>query len=77
MSSAPRATTPNMTNSTAYLSVMQELYALYAPLVYDTEGEPVLDANGVQQRQDMPDEPEYPGEGPTYDNMNPENNDKI
>ena len=60
-----------------YLAVVQELYALYAPLVYGNEGDPVLDTDRVQERQDIPDDPEYPGEGPTYDNINPENNVKI
>ena len=47
------------------------------PMVYDAEGNPVLDADGVQERQAIPDDPEYPGEGPTYDNMNLENNMTI
>ena len=36
-----------------------------------------MDETGVQQQQDMPDDPEYPGEGPTYDTINPENNVTI
>ena len=60
-----------------YLTVAKELYALYAPLVWNEDGEPVLDANGIQERQEMPEEPAYPGEGPTYDGLNPENNPTI
>ena len=56
-----------MTNTTTYLAVTQELYALYALLVFDKYGDPVVDANGVQKRQDMPDKPECPDEVPTYD----------
>ena len=56
-----------MTNTTTYLAVTQELYALYALLVFDKHGDPVVDANGVQKRQDMPDKPECPDEVPTYD----------
>jgi hypothetical protein len=60
-----------------YLTVAPELYVLYAPLVYDEDHEPVLDARGVQERHEMPEEPENPGEGPTYDGLNPENNPTI
>ena len=42
--------------------------------MYDNQGHPVLGANGVQESQAMSDDPEYPGEGLTYDTMNPENN---
>ena len=31
----------------------------------------------VHERQDTPDDPEYPGEGSTYDKMNPLNNVTI
>ena len=34
-------------------------------------------ANGGQERQAMSDKLEYPGEGPTYDMMNVENNVTI
>ena len=44
-----------------YLAVAEELYVVYAPLVLDKTGDPVLDINGVQKRPDTPDEPENPG----------------
>ena len=31
---------------------------------------------GIQERQDMPEEPDYPGEEPIYDGLNPENDPK-
>jgi hypothetical protein len=60
-----------------YLVVAEALYKQYAPLVFNGDGTPVLNANGRQERQAMPAEPEYPGEGPTYDMMNVENNATI
>ena len=36
-----------------------------------------MDATGRQEIQTMSDKPEYPGEGPTYDMMNVENNATI
>ena len=44
-----------------YLAVKRKLYALYAPLVYDNDWDPVMDEADVQERQDIPDDPEYPG----------------
>jgi hypothetical protein len=41
------------------------------PLYTATQENLPLDVNGVQQRQDMPNEPAYPGESPPYDDMNP------
>ena len=60
-----------------YLGAAEELYKQYVPLVFDKNRDPVLDANGSQERQVMPAEPEYPGEGPTCDTMNVENNTTI
>ena len=40
-----------------YLVVAEALYKQYAPLVYDRDGNPVLAANGRQERQAMPAEP--------------------
>ena len=53
---------------------MQELYALYAPLVYNNNWDPILNRNGAEKCQDMPDEPVYPSEGSLYDALTPENN---
>ena len=44
-----------------YLAVKRKLYALYAPLVYDNDWDPVMDEADVQEHQDIPDDPEYPG----------------
>ena len=60
-----------------YLVVAEALYKQYAPLVFDKDGNPVLDGNGRQKRQAMPDNPEYPGKAPTCDMMNVENNATI
>ena len=60
-----------------YLVEAEALYKQYAPLVFDLNGNPVLDANARQERQAMPDKPEYPGKGSTYDMMNGENNATI
>ena len=38
-----------------YLGVAEELYKEYAPLVFDENGNPALDATGRQERQAMPD----------------------
>ena len=50
-----------------YIAVAEVLYKQYAPLVFDGDGNPMLDTNGRQERQAMPADPVYPGEGPTYD----------
>ena len=49
-----------------YIVVAEALCKKYEPLVFDKDGNPVLDATGRQDRQVMPDEPECPGECPTY-----------
>ena len=46
-------------------------------MVLNKGGYPVNDVNGVQERQAMSYEPEYPGQGPTYDRLNPENTPTI
>ena len=60
-----------------YLVVAEGLYKQYAPLVFNLDGTPRMTAAGRQERQAMPAEPENPGEGPTYDQLNPENNPTI
>ena len=62
-----------------YIAVLErKRYALYyAHLVYNNNGDPVMDEVDIQECQDMPDDPEYPGEGPSYDTMNPENSVTI
>ena len=40
-----------------YLVVAEAFYTQYAPLVFDGDGNPVLDANGRQERQAMPADP--------------------
>jgi hypothetical protein len=47
------------------------------PFVHDDDEDFVMGEANVQERQDMPDDPEYPGEGPTYDTMTPGNNVTI
>ena len=37
-----------------YLVIAEELYKLYAPLVFDESGNPVLDATRRQEKQAMP-----------------------
>ena len=50
------------------------MHSLYT---YNNKECPVLDRDGVQERQDIPDGSDYPGEGPTYDTMNPGNSVTI
>ena len=60
-----------------YIVVAEALYTQYAPLVYDENHNPMLDASGRQERQVMPADPVNQGEGPTYDNMDLDNNATI
>ena len=60
-----------------YLVVAEALYKQYAPLVFNKYRNSVMDATGRQERQEMPDKPEYSGEGPTYDMINVEYNATI
>ena len=69
--------TKHGTLSCLYLVIAEKLYKQYVPLVFDENGNTVLDANRRQERQAMPARPEYPGKGPTYDMMNVENNATI
>ena len=47
------------------------------PFVYDDGEDSVMGEANLQERQAMPDDPEYPGEGPKYDTMTPGNNVTI
>ena len=52
-----------------YIVVAEALYKEYATLVFDVDGNPVLDANGRQERQAVSAGPVYPDDGPTYEMM--------
>ena len=60
-----------------YMCDDKEIYVLYVSLFWDQHRDSILDMQGVQNRQHMPDPPEGSGPNPTNDMLNLGNNQGV